>query len=168
MNQARHPLSLGAGRDNKALPAAAPSARRSALVVALVDDDTALLVELAEFVTGLGHQVVTFSSPKSALAYLERDHADVLISDVNMPELSGAELVKLAQTLQHGIAVALISGDAAPVETTGASVQFFAKPVDADLLLRFLSAIAPGNADSAREAAGRASSHLWQSIAGEG
>jgi CheY-like chemotaxis protein len=64
------------------------------LKVALVDDDKVTLTILAGTLRRRGYRVRTFQDPESALDVLSRDHPDVAICDMQMPGMSGLELVQ--------------------------------------------------------------------------
>jgi DNA-binding NtrC family response regulator len=68
--------------------------------IAIVDDDPTMRVALGEALGGLGHAVEIFANGDEAQAYLHREGADLVISDVRMPGLSGLELLKRFQQLR--------------------------------------------------------------------
>jgi len=79
----------------------------------LVVDDEALIVLLAEsWLEDLGCQVETALNGTEALAKLNDGQfsAEVLITDVNMPDMSGYELAKRATAVRPGLQVVLLSG----------------------------------------------------------
>ncbi len=77
--------------------------------VVLVDDEAVLADLFARYLSRF-YQVRGFSSPQLAKAYLERNPADLLISDLIMPGIDGLELARLARQRQPGLKVVLISG----------------------------------------------------------
>ena len=65
-----------------------------ARTVLVVDDDPLVLDVTAEMLQDLGCNVVTAASGAEALAKLaDHRHIAILITDVNMPEMNGHELV---------------------------------------------------------------------------
>lgn len=52
----------------------------------------------------------TFYSSKEALVYLEKTPIDILITDLNMPELSGINLIKIVQQLQSDLQIIVLTG----------------------------------------------------------
>ena len=66
----------------------AAAVRRS---VALVDDDAAIRQVIEYYLTG-DYDVISFSDATSAMKYLAINSVSVVISDINMPDMSGMEL----------------------------------------------------------------------------
>ena len=65
----------------------------------IVDDEPNLLDAFADYLSALGHEVRTASSAAECDALLDREPADLIVLDVNMPEESGlAYLRRLRQT----------------------------------------------------------------------
>lgn len=63
--------------------------------VVLVDDDPVALSLLSHLVTGMGGtSVVTFRDPVAAAEWCRTNLADLLITDQQMPELTGTELIR--------------------------------------------------------------------------
>lgn len=63
--------------------------------VLVVDDDARLCEVLAEFLGEDGYAVLTAHDGLQALDVLRQGGVDLLILDINMPELGGASLVQL-------------------------------------------------------------------------
>lgn len=79
--------------------------------VLLVDDEEIVRVATAEMIRDLGHKVVEAASGSEALGLLEGGlQVDVLITDYKMPRMDGAELARIVEGIQPGIAVLLITG----------------------------------------------------------
>ncbi len=68
----------------------APQARGRSILV--VDDEASIQDILVEVLTGDGYQVDTAGSGTTALAKMEKRSYDLIISDLKMPGVSGAEL----------------------------------------------------------------------------
>ena len=79
----------------------------------IVDDDELIRKGLERVIQWeqIGFRVSrTFASPSEALAYLSDDAADVLLTDIRMPEMTGLELIEAAKKLRAGIRSVIISG----------------------------------------------------------
>jgi CheY-like chemotaxis protein len=57
-----------------------------------VDDDPSLLALLVIYLRELGCEVISASPPIQGLALIHEAELDVLVSDINMPEIDGFEL----------------------------------------------------------------------------
>ncbi len=68
-------------------------------VIFLVDDEKVFLLSLKKQIVRLGYEVVTATSGQEALALLREQPADVVITDLVMPEMGGIELMQFAKEL---------------------------------------------------------------------
>jgi DNA-binding NtrC family response regulator len=67
-----------------------------AYTIVIIDDESDLLDLLKLILTEkTDYTILTTSDPKQALDWCREYHADVLISDLRMPQLEGIELLKL-------------------------------------------------------------------------
>lgn len=115
---------------------------KSLAEVVLVDDDTASLVELEEFIIDSGYRCRAYSAPEQALEHVRRRRTPiVLISDVRMPKLSGLELSRLSREEDVAacpVEIILYSGhggfDEAVQSLKYGVVDFLLKPIDPNLL----------------------------------
>jgi two-component system cell cycle response regulator CpdR len=80
-------------------------------VVLLVDDDPDVLQAVAAMLEDIGCDVVTAETGFQALEHISRNHRiEVLITDVNMPSMSGDELAERASRARPDLHVMLLSG----------------------------------------------------------
>ena len=64
--------------------------------IIIIDDETDLLDLLKLILTEkTDYNILTTTDPKQALNWCREHHADVLISDLRMPQMEGIELLKL-------------------------------------------------------------------------
>jgi CheY-like chemotaxis protein len=68
-----------------------PQATATPLRVLVAEDNTINQVMMVDLLEKLGHSVTTATNGREALAVLERQPVDVVLMDVEMPELSGIE-----------------------------------------------------------------------------
>jgi DNA-binding NtrC family response regulator len=97
----------------------------------IVDDDSLIRDTLHELFSEI-HDCHTADRAEQALAYLEVETYDVVLTDIAMPELSGRELLKQIQAKHSTTPVIVISGlsneaDARALMDLGA-FAYFAKP----------------------------------------
>jgi FixJ family two-component response regulator len=77
--------------------------------VHLLDHDSEVLLFLFDFLSNSGFQVSASSNVGDALQYVGREHPQVLIAAMEMPELTGAELVQRVRELAPSTRVILTS-----------------------------------------------------------
>jgi CheY-like chemotaxis protein len=89
--------------------------------VLLVDDDPAVRTTTAAVLGDLGYDVREAGGGAEALDLLRRDsQIEVLLTDVLMPGMNGAELARLALGVRPLLTILFMSGYADPEEITGA------------------------------------------------
>jgi two-component system response regulator HydG len=110
--------------------------------VLLVDDDSIVLRSFGEVLRRSGYDVTPIAEPLEAVAAARDPSIDVVVSDINMPNLSGLEVLKAFKNAQPDLEVILITGNAT-VETASEAVRlgafdYLTKPLDRleDLTLR--------------------------------
>jgi CheY-like chemotaxis protein len=79
---------------------------RSALVVDDVSDVTEMLSVL---LTHAGYEVVSASSARAALEAVHKQHFDVIISDIGMPEMNGYQLAREIRQLPAYTTVPMVA-----------------------------------------------------------
>jgi DNA-binding NtrC family response regulator len=97
----------------------------------LVDDDALIRDTLHELLS-LSHECHTADRAEQALAYLDLETYDAVVTDISMPGLSGREILKYIQAKHPTTPVIVISGmsnetDARELTAMGA-FAYFAKP----------------------------------------
>ncbi|HEV2883206.1 MAG TPA: response regulator [Pyrinomonadaceae bacterium] len=76
----------------------------------IVDDDTAIRETLAELLSS-SNECHTADRAEQALAYLEVENYDVVLTDISMPGLSGREVLRAVQKNHPATPVIVISGN---------------------------------------------------------
>jgi len=122
------PPTAGAGVDQ--VPAGRPN--RDATVL-LVEDhaDSAEAIEMG--LTMLGYRVITTGSVRSALAHAEREHFDIVVSDLGLPDGSGLDIMRTLMARRPVPGIALSGFGAAADVRASREVGFqrhLVKPVD--------------------------------------
>ena len=79
-------------------------------VILVVDDEDTLRKNLARFLTGLGHEVRTASNGRDALVMLDEVPIDLLVTDINMPEMDGIEVIRALRARGATFPVIAMSG----------------------------------------------------------
>jgi len=81
--------------------------------IILVIDDEELLIEICEMMLKrLGHKVFKAYSGSEGIKIFEanKNQIDLIISDMNMPEMDGQEVINKLRKIDHNIKVLLSSG----------------------------------------------------------
>ena len=124
-------------------------------MIAIVDDDEAVREATRMLVRSLGHKACTFGSADKFLSSEQVDDTSCLITDVQMPGLSGIELQDRLIARGHRIPIIFITGY--PDENLrmramkAGALAFLTKPPNHDHLLGYLEkALKANRADSAR------------------
>ena len=84
--------------------------------ILLVDDDTLVRKLCAQFLRCFGYQTETAKDGAVAWKALQAKSFDLLITDNNMPKVSGLELVKKVRSAHMALPVILVSGNLPMVE----------------------------------------------------
>jgi CheY-like chemotaxis protein/anti-sigma regulatory factor (Ser/Thr protein kinase) len=104
------PVIQGSLVDQKDRPAKSVQHRPRQATVLVVDDDHEVRDYVAFALRSEGHRVLTASGGREALAMLETEAADLLITDYAMPEMTGAELASAARVHNPFQRIVYISG----------------------------------------------------------
>ena len=78
--------------------------------ILVVDDECALQTTLSQLLQQIGHQVRVASNGFSALTAIRRQAPEILISELNMPSMSGYELLSVVRRRFPAIQVIAMSG----------------------------------------------------------
>jgi len=73
---------------------ASPASNPATLL--FIDDETNILAALQRLFRPLGYTILTAASGAEAIALLEKEHVDLMICDMRMPAMSGAEVLEQA------------------------------------------------------------------------
>jgi len=96
--------------------------------IAIIDDDRHFLDFLTEFLARLGFETMTFSAPIRAEQIADLVQADLVLSDLYMPEFDGIEVLRAALQHNQALPVILMTGS---VPETSALFERMAKTLGA-------------------------------------
>ena len=116
--------------------AASPAVTR----LLLVEQDPDIRVHIVEMLRGLGHEVVPAASAAAALACIHDTHIDAVITDIDLPDMSGEHFVWKARQQLPDLGVVIANADPRMIELDRAVVV--RKPYDTLALASALQAIA--------------------------
>lgn len=119
--------------------------------ILVVDDDAGVRASMAEILSGEGCRVLTTPSGHEALRFLDEDHVDLVISDVQMPDMDGYELFHNIRSGHQDLPVVLMTAyyyDKDHVikrsKADGLRDVIFKKPIDPSRLREIVESRAGG------------------------
>lgn len=78
--------------------------------ILLVDDHEPVIISLQTMIEGMGHETLTATTGRQALALHQRSPVDVLVTDIFMPDMDGYELIQKFRRDYPAVKVIAISG----------------------------------------------------------
>ncbi|HKN87589.1 MAG TPA: response regulator [Nitrospiraceae bacterium] len=117
--------------------------RRRAILV--VEDDPCTRHIICEIISDAGHSVHPAKDGLEALAHLERQPYDVLVTDYHMPSLNGLYLLTISRALWPSLPVVMVSGEHGQARVNAirqGAYAWLSKPYQADRLLRTIESAA--------------------------
>lgn len=78
--------------------------------ILVIDDDRSARMLLERVLTRAGHQVTLVDTALQGLELLEKGGVDLLITDKNLPDVDGLELLRRAREANPGLQVILMTG----------------------------------------------------------
>lgn len=120
--------------------------RAAAPRILFVDDEPHALSAIRRLVGRHRRRwTLTFvTSGAEALAHLEREPVDVLVTDMRMPGMDGTAVLSRTRDCHPRVARVVLSGhadDEEQVQRTGLSATYLSKPCDSELLVRTISGL---------------------------
>lgn len=111
--------------------------------ILVVEDDQALAEALQDTLATAGYNVVLAENGRLALGQLEETTVDLVVSDINMPQMSGDALLKRVKTLYPDIPVILMTAYGTIEQAVDAmrdgAVDYMVKPFEAEVLINMVS-----------------------------
>jgi len=116
---------------------------RPAALILVVDDDSDSLAALQLLLSALGFEVATARSAQEALTRIQRRLPDLIITDCEMPRMSGLEFCRLLRQRDQtrDIPIVLYTGREIVQHGPKTYDRFVAKPADADAILSTIRAL---------------------------
>ncbi len=100
----------------------------------IVDDEPDIAHYIQEMLQDKCYRTKTVLTGEEAIAFMERQPTDLLITDIRMPGMDGLELIKQARESQPDLSCMIITGhgdmDTAVQAVKLGAVDFFLKPID--------------------------------------
>jgi CheY-like chemotaxis protein len=106
--------------------------------VLIVDDELSVRDLLRDFLTSMGDEVATAASAAEALELVPTFQPDVILTDMRMPGMSGADLLGALRGSGVTVPVILITGH--PIELPEGFFRLLYKPFDLRKLAEVVTA----------------------------
>lgn len=112
LGEALHEIKRGRGiiYDSEVVDACLEVIAKREKRIMIVDDEVSILSLLKDFFTRIGHEIRTFESPKEALQSFTDDPFPIVITDLNMPEMHGLELIRQMKEVTTDIKIIVLTG----------------------------------------------------------
>jgi len=78
--------------------------------ILVVDDEAAICEVIEKFLQNFGYRIFAFTNPFEALEFLEKEPIDVVLTDLQMGDVSGVDILRKAHQCQPDAVVILITG----------------------------------------------------------
>jgi DNA-binding NtrC family response regulator len=120
--------------------------RSSAITVLFVDDEPAIRRAIVRALVGSAYEVLVAESAEHALVLMRARSVDVLVSDIDMPGMSGLDLLKIVRREFPATVRMLLTGAGTLPRTLeaineGEVHRFFTKPFDLALFSATMSGL---------------------------
>lgn len=103
-------------------------------MVWIVEDDEAKRAALVGFLKHRGYQVADFTDAEEALAQMEKERPEVIITDLKLPGRDGLELLKDVKSKAPGLPVVIMTAyatvDTAVEAMKLGAYDYLVKPID--------------------------------------
>lgn len=114
--------------------------------VLFIDDEDAVLRSISRILARSEFNVLTTSKPQQAFEYLSKSKVDVVVSDIDMPEMNGLDFLERVRAQHPRVLRMLLTGSttierALRAINEGEVVRFFRKPFDVELFRRSMEAL---------------------------
>ena len=111
--------------------------------ILVVEDDQALAEALQDTLITAGYNVIMAEHGRMALTQLETEKVELIVSDINMPKMSGDALLKRVKSLYPDIPVMLMTAYGTIEQAVDAmrdgAVDYMVKPFEAEVLINMVS-----------------------------
>ncbi|MDI2142284.1 MULTISPECIES: PAS domain-containing sensor histidine kinase [unclassified Pseudomonas] len=110
------------------------------LSVLVVDDDSLVLTSTYLLLEDLGHRVISATSGAQALELFDQGEViDLMITDMAMPQMSGAQLAHAVRLLKPDLPIILATGYAERIEGFAAGLPRLSKPFNQQGLVEIIA-----------------------------
>ena len=113
--------------------------------ILVVDDDKNTRLLLRAVLEGAGYTVFSASNGVEALSVMDKEHIDLVVLDVMMPQMDGYEFTKTLRETQNNLPILMVSAKQLPADKhKGLLVgtdDYMTKPIDEEEMLYRIKAL---------------------------
>lgn len=120
--------------------------------ILIAEDEAAVRISLSQILVIVGYQVRSAADGLAALIEMEKELPDILVSDLNMPQMSGFELLTVVRSRFPAVKVIAMSGayEGSQIPEGVTADGFYQKGLGVRVLLSALAAL-PSRKDRSSE-----------------
>jgi PAS domain S-box-containing protein len=99
-----------AKQSEKTMRLRTPAMEKEKLRILVIDDEVVIRDFLAEMFVSAGYEADAAATGREGIAFFEKNHYDLVFSDLGLPEMSGWDVAKAIRTKKPSIPIVLLSG----------------------------------------------------------
>lgn len=131
--------------------------RSERLRVLVVDDEAAICKAVVTYLQRAGYEVISTQSGETAMAYMEREHVDVLLVDLRIPDMRGDVVFESGASHQPHLRhqTIFMTGDLSDRSfdlIDWCKCPVLHKPFELSAMLKIVNSVAPRRDHDARSA----------------
>lgn len=120
-----------ATRASRSVPASKPESQaEKSLRILLVEDDALIRFNTAEILGERGYDVIEATTGAEALSLLAEGDADVIVTDLGLPDINGAEMAARAVEMRPDIGIVFATGEVHMPPGAPSRAVLLSKPYD--------------------------------------
>ncbi|MCX5687448.1 MAG: response regulator [Candidatus Omnitrophica bacterium] len=124
--------------------------------ILIVDDEKDITLVLKEFFVSKGYEVLAAFNGREAMGFLNQPGIGLILLDIQMPDMSGIEILKEAKKIYKDAKVVILTGFSEEckeeVENIGCDV-FLTKPFSVKTLITVIESVLAGKEDTGKNTA---------------
>ncbi len=113
--------------------------------ILVVDDDKNTRLLFRAELENAGYTVVTATDGREALEVMDREHVDLVVLDIMMPNMDGYEFTRLLRESQNNLPILMVSAKQLPADKHKGFIvgtdDYITKPIDGEEMLYRIKAL---------------------------
>lgn len=115
------------------------------LNILVVDDDSNIRMFLQAVLENAGYGVLTATNGRHALEVMDKEHVDLVVLDIMMPEMDGYEFTKTLREADNNLPILMVSAKQLPQDKHKGFIvgtdDYITKPIDDEEMLYRIKAL---------------------------